>query len=376
VLSSHDFDGVPTDLTSRLRDMRGAGADIVKVAITAKSLSDCVVLKDAMEGDDTHVALAMGSAGHVSRLWPVWFGSYWTYSGTAAPGQMPTRELIHRYRVRETTADTTVYGVVGQPLGHSASPAMHNAAFAALGMDAVYLPLETASAQDFFRAADALGLAGASVTIPMKTTLLTPEVMVDDLPKAIGALNTLRRTPAGWEGRNFDVAGFLEPLDRRSVQLRKRRVTVLGAGGAARAVVWALTAHGAQVDVVARRPEQAAALAREFGAKVGETTLRRGWDVLVNTTPLGTTPRVEDCPVEDEILADAKGRVVYDLVYNPAETALIRKARAAGAQTIGGLEMLVSQACRQFEWWTGQTAPRQVMEDAAKEFLYETDHLR
>jgi 3-dehydroquinate dehydratase/shikimate dehydrogenase len=376
VLSSHDFEGVPPDLTARVRDMRGAGADMIKVAVTARSLTDCVVLKDASASEEPHVALAMGPSGHLSRLWPAWLGSHWTYSGDGAPGQLPTRDLIGRYRVRDTTTATAVYGVVGQPLGHSASPAMHNAAFAALGIDAVYLPLETSSAPDFFTAAKALGLTGASVTIPMKTALLTSAVKTDDLPERIGALNTLRRTPAGWEGRNFDGAGFLEPFCRRSIPLCGRRAVVLGAGGAARAVVWALAAQGANVEILARRSEQAASLAREFRASVSDSPLRPGWDVLINTTPLGTTPRVDECPVGDDAFVAARGKVVYDLVYNPAETTLLRKARAAGAETIGGLEMLVSQACRQFEWWTGQPAPRDVMERAATGFLYETDNIR
>jgi len=376
VLSKHDFEGVPPDLTSLVRDMRGAGADIIKVAVAARSLSDCVTLKEAVAGDDLHIALAMGSAGHLTHLWPAWLGSFWTYSGNASPGQLPTRDLIRCYRVRDTTANTAVYGVVGQPIAHSASPAMHNAAFAALGIDGVYLPLETNSAADFFTAAEAFGVRGASVTIPMKTALLTPAVQVDELSQTIGALNTLSRGAGGWEGRNFDGAGFLAPLDRRSIQLRHRRVVVLGAGGAARAVVWGLTAHGAQVEILARRPEQAAALAREFGAGVSEAPLRPGWDVLINTTPVGTTPRIEECPVDDTVFEQARGKVVYDLVYNPLETRLLRQAKAAGAETIGGLDMLVSQACRQFEWWTGQCAPRAVMEQAAKDFLYETDQLR
>ena len=371
VISSHDFEGVPSDLADRIRDMQGAGADIVKVAITAHSLSDCVVLKEAMAGDTPHVALAMGPPGHLTRLWPSWLGSEWSYSGTAAPGQRPTRDLIQCYRVRETTAATAVYGVVGQPLGHSASPAMHNAAFAALGIDAVYLPLETASATDFFETAQALGVRGVSVTIPMKTALFGPSVAMDELPAAIGAVNTLRRTANGWEGRNFDVSGFLEPLDRRRIDLRDRRVVVLGAGGSARAVVRALASRGARVEIISRRREQAEQLARESGTRVGT-----GWDVLVNTTPVGMSPRIDECPIDDRWLEGANGRVVYDLVYNPAETRLVRLARASGAEVIPGLEMLVSQACRQFEWWTGQSAPRAEMESAAKAFLYDTDHVR
>jgi 3-dehydroquinate dehydratase/shikimate dehydrogenase len=369
VLSHHDFSGVPADLSDRVRAMRGAGGDIVKVAVMARTLADCLTLKHAMAGDDSRVAIAMGPAGSLTRLWPAWLGSEWTYGGTAAPGQISTLELACRYRVRATTPRTRVYGVVGKPLSHSASPAMLNAAFAACGLDAVYLPLETASADDLFMMAEAIGLAGASVTAPMKQALMTPAVRTDDLPARIGALNTLRRGAGGWEARNFDVAGFLDPLTRRSIIVRNSRALVLGAGGAARAVVWALASNGAQVAVSARRQSAAEALAAEFGVSAAPWPPAPGWDVLVNATPVGTSPDVEAMPVDAAALAQASGAVVYDLVYNPIETALMRAARAAGATAIGGLEMLVGQACQQFEWWTSQPAPRAVMEQAAQEFL-------
>ena len=144
VISHHDFSGVPADLEDRVachakRWARG----VVKVAVKADSIADCVRLKDAVHGTDDHVAIAMGPAGQITRLWPAWIGSRWTYGGSAAPGQVGVKELIECYRVRATTTATAAYGVVGSPLGHSASPAMHNAAFAALGIDAVYLPFET-----------------------------------------------------------------------------------------------------------------------------------------------------------------------------------------------------------------------------------------
>jgi shikimate dehydrogenase len=246
---------------------------------------------------------------------------------------------------------------------------MHNAAFAALGLDAVYLPLEATCASDLDAVADAMGLAGVSVTIPLKQTLLTSSVAVDDLPRRIGALNTLRRGARGWEGRNFDVAGFLAPLDRRSTGLRKRRVVVLGAGGAARAVVWALASHGANVEISARRAEPARALANEFHVRAVAWPPDPGWDLLVNTTPIGMWPHADESPLTEPGTGEWEGKVVYDLVYNPMETTLLRWARAAGAEVIGGLEMLVSQAARQFEWWTGHRAPRAVMETAAREFI-------
>ncbi len=371
ILSHHDFSGVPADLASRVRAMRESNAAVVKIVVTAADLSDCLVLKQAVADDaGAHVAIAMGPRGRLTRVWPAWFGSRWTYGGSAAPGQIGTQELVDCYRVRQTTAATRAYGVAGAPLGHSASPAMHNAAFAALGLDAVYLPLETDAPADLFGVADAVGLAGASVTIPLKRALL-PSVRADDLVQRIGALNTLRRGADGWEGRNFDVAGLLAPLEARGVALRGRQAVVLGAGGAARAAVAALEAAGADVRIAARRPQAARALAAELGAQVDRWPPRSDWDLLVNTTPVGMWPCVEASPVaaDDDVWRSARGKVVYDLIYNPPETRLLQLAGAAGAQPIGGLEMLVAQACRQFEWWTGQSAPRQVMAAAARRFV-------
>jgi shikimate dehydrogenase len=349
--------------------MRRTGASLTKVAITARCLADCLTLKAAARGGENHVAIAMGPHGQITRAWPSWIGSQWTYAGAAAPGQIGVDDSLDLYRVRDTRATSAVYGIAGSPLGHSASPAMHNAAFAGLGMDALYVPLQTASADDFFRMADGIGLQGASVTIPLKQTLLTSRVAGDELVGATGAVNTLRRNGAGWEGRNFDVAGFLAPLGARNIALRDRHAIVLGSGGAARGAIRALASQGAKVRVSARRPEAASELAAAFRVGVADWPPAPGWDLLVNTTPVGMSPHVDESPLAADGFAGSAGKVVYDLVYNPAETLLLRLARGAGAITIGGLEMLVSQACRQFEWWTNLEAPRDVMETAAKRFL-------
>lgn len=366
VLSHHDFGGMPRDLPGVMRAMAGEQAGIVKIAVTPERLRDCVTLREASRIEAPHVVLAMGPAGLVSRLCPHLFGSLWTYGGSAAPGQMPAADLHRVYRVGRQSAATALYAVAGAPLGHSASPAMHNAAFAALGLDAVYVPLETDDADELLEVAAAMGLAGASVTAPLKTGMFSRVPNHDDLSSAIGALNTIRRGPSAWEGRNFDVAGFLSPLLRRNQPLDRRRAVVVGAGGAARTALWALRSVGAQVEVAARRRDCGQALAAEFGAGVATWPPAPGWDLLVNTTPVGTWPDTGAIPID----ADAvRGAVVYDLIYNPEETMLLSVAKAHGAETIGGLEMLVGQACHQFEWWTGQLAPRDVMAAAARTFL-------
>jgi 3-dehydroquinate dehydratase/shikimate dehydrogenase len=369
VLSHHDFEDTPSDLDERVRAMRAERPGIVKVAVTPRSLRDVVRLRDAMRAGETgesRVAIAMGPIGQISRAFPQAFGSRWTYAGTNAPGQLSVAALRDVYRVPQQSSSTTLYAVTGQPLGHSASPAMHNAMLATLGMDAVYVVLETADADDVLSAAAAFGVQGASVTAPLKESIFARVPAVDDLARAIGALNTLKRTADGWEGRNFDVAGMLDPLDRRRFDLRGRRVVVLGAGGAGRMAAWAFASRGAQVEIAARRDDRASAVAAEIGVAASAWPPATGWDLLVNTTPVGTWPHVDESPLDR---AAIQGRMVYDLIYNPAETTLLRWAREAGAETIGGLEMLVGQACLQFEWWTGRRADPAVMMTAARAFV-------
>jgi 3-dehydroquinate dehydratase/shikimate dehydrogenase len=366
VLSHHDFSGMPVDLAGLFRAMAAEQGGIVKIAVTPRRLRDCVTLRDASRIDAPHVAIAMGPLGQLTRVAPFLLGSRWTYGGTAAPGQTAVSELVDVYRVGQQSTATALYAVAGAPLAHSASPAMHNAAFAALGMDAVYVTLETADAEELLEVGEAFGLRGASVTAPLKTGAFALVPRHDDLSAKIGALNTLRRDGAAWEGRNYDVAGFLSPFVRRHESLRGRRCVVVGAGGAARTALWALQSHGARVEVAARREDRARGLAGEFGVAVSPWPPAPGWDLLVNTTPVGTWPDIDAMPLD---AGAVHGRTVYDLIYNPEETKLLRVARAQGAETIGGLEMLVGQACHQFEWWTGQTAPRDIMAEAARRFL-------
>ena len=211
--------------------------------------------------------------------------------------------------------------------------------------------------------ADALGVAGLSVTAPFKESILDHVGNVDALGRQVGAVNTVRADGDGWIGLNTDVPGFLAPLDARG-DVNGVRSTVLGAGGAARAVAVALASRGGAVTVCARRPERAAAVARLAGGTVGTLPPRRGsWDLLVNTTPVGTAPGVTATPVPATSLG--VGGTVYDLVYNPAWTRLLREAAAAGCDTIGGLDMLVAQAVRQFEWWSGSRPPAELFRTAA-----------
>ena len=357
VVSSHDFEGVPGDLLERVRAMRGMGAGMVKVAVMSRSLSDNLHLLGLERAPNT-VLIGMGTAGLPTRVLAAHFHSQWSYAGDGhAPGQISAARMLDEFRFRHISERTDIYGVVGSPLTHSISPAMHNAVFRAAGVDAVYLPLVASSADDFIVFATALGVKGASITIPYKVDLFERADIVDDLARKVGAVNTFRREGARWAARNTDVSGFLAPLAGR-MDLRGARAVVLGTGGAARAVAVALESVGSAVTVYGRSRSKADAVARIVGGQGAVFPVApRSWDLLVNTTPLGTYPNVGSTPFEGPF----DGRLVYDLVYNPAETRLLRDAAAAGCETIGGLDMLIAQAEDQSEWWLGRRPPAGLM---------------
>jgi 3-dehydroquinate dehydratase/shikimate dehydrogenase len=379
VLSAHDFDMVPIDLVARAHAMRSTGAEVVKLAMKLTCLADVAPLLDLRRqspGDTGWILIGMGDHGLVTRVLPERFGSMWTYAGGLADvGQVSAERLLGEYRFR-ALASPELYGVVGNPVAHSVSPAMHNAAFAAASVDAVYLPLPATSADDFARFGRAVGIRGASVTVPYKVSLADHVDEVYAVARRVGAINTIRVSEGRWIGGNSDASGFLRSLEDR-VPLDGLRTAILGAGGAARAVAVALASTGANVRVHARDRRQADQVAMTTGAQAADWPAPAGsWDLLVNCTPIGMHPRVDETPMPPDRLT---GGWVYDLVYNPPTTRLLRDAARVGCQAIGGLAMLVAQAEEQFQWWTDRRPPAGVMRDAAltrlAEFARDEDHV-
>ena len=398
ILSSHIFGSTPDDLEERWRALRGSGAEIAKLAVESRSLSDTLRLmmlagprpSESGSGAPRHVLIAMGDAGVASRILATRIGNAWTYAGeNVAPGQVSVARLLNEFRFRDLKPQSAVYGVVGNPVMHSLSPVMHNAGFRCLGIDAVYLPLLAADAADFLTFARGLGLSGVSITAPFKVALMSAADELDPLAQRVGAINTLAMRDGRWLGYNTDVHGFAAPLLRRLEGLPPKggshpsgigvasgfsrkaaggagtnqlRASILGAGGAARAVAVALADLGADVTVCARRPEAARELADLAGGTVGTLPPAAGsWDLLVNSTSSDGDAAVNS-PMAGAAL---DGKLVYELLYVPAETRLLADARAAGCTTIGGLEMLVAQAEKQFEIWTGQAPPAGLFQQAA-----------
>lgn len=364
---------MPTDGAALARAMAATGAGTVKLAVTPSRLTDLLALRDIGRSlDGRAVVLGMGDVGIVSRVLFQRMNSRWTYASDdrgVAPGQLSARTMLQRFRVAQISGATEVYGVVGRPVRHSLSPAMHNEAFAALGRDAVYVPLAAATFDDVLAVTDAFGICGASVTAPFKGDAWQACTAHDGWAMATQAVNTLVQGPHGtWYGQNTDVEGFLQPLAAQ-LSLNGCRAVVVGAGGAARAVVAALHQAGAHVAVHARREETARRLADSVGGVVATDLSGASWDLLVNATPVGTSPDVEASPVPRRALPGVG--LVYDLVYNPADTRLLRDARAEGCRTLGGLDMLVAQAEAQCRAWTGTPPPHGVMRAAAEAALAE-----
>jgi 3-dehydroquinate dehydratase/shikimate dehydrogenase len=350
-------------------------ADVYKLVTTARKPSDNVRVLAAARGLPRQklVVLAMGDLGFPTRVLSPVFGGCFTYAspmateGTAS-GQATARVLRVLYQVEKLPKTAKIYGVIADPIRHSISPAVLNRAFQARRIDAVYLPFLVTPTylRDFFSLASKLPLAGFSVTIPHKQKIVRYLDVVEPLAKRIGAVNTVWRKAGKWRGTNTDVAGITLPLGRL-LRLAKSSVLVVGNGGAARGAAFALSDAGAKLAITGRNPDRVRALAKICAA---EPLLRdqlngRKFDVVVHATPLGMYPHVNECFFDGAI----PGEVVFDMVYNPMETLLVQRAREQGKTVIHGLEMFVEQAVRQFELWTGETAPRPAMLKAAMEAL-------
>ncbi len=382
IVSFHDFSGVPEDLPSLYAAMRQTGAEVVKLAVTARRLGDVFVFEPiapvaaihpAVPGSEAAILIAMGASGLATRILPGRFGSAWTYAGKYAPGQIPAERLVREFRFRDVSASAAMYGVAGSRAAQSLSPLLHNAAFRACGIDAVYLPIQTDDFEDFLAFADRLPLTGASVTMPFKEAARRRCDEVDEPSAAAGAVNTLQRRAGRWVGTNTDIEGFLDPI--RDVPLEGRRVAILGAGGAAKAVATAVARRGARVSVFARNGGRASEVAHVVGGQGFSGVPAPGeWDLLVNATPVGSAPDdgrspldgvgPPNLPPQARPRQAGRERIVYDLVYQPAVTRLLREAQAAGCRTVSGLEMLIAQARRQSAWWTGQVPDEDVMRQA------------
>lgn len=366
IVSLHRFDRqrVPPERWLRqLAQYRGA---IPKLAVACQSLREAMQLLMLAQRERA-IVVPMGEAALPLRLLAVGYGSRLTYAHAGvptAPGQLSLEEVVATYPIRRVNTRTRVFGVVGYPVAHSLSPLVHNRAFAAGGIDAIYLPFPVVRLEDFLALVDRLPFGGFSVTIPHKQAIVRHLDWADPLARRVGAVNTVVVRGSKRLGYNTDYGAVLSAL-QGAVRLPGARVLLLGGGGAARAAAFALADAGAQVCIWARRPEQASKLARAVGGvTVSRAALARtDFDLIVNATPVGMVPHTAQSPLRAREL---RAPVVFDMVYRPAQTRLLRMARRKGARTVGGLRMFVAQAAAQWELWTGQPAPVRLMWQVAR----------
>jgi 3-dehydroquinate dehydratase / shikimate dehydrogenase len=363
ILSSHDFRATKK-LDETLEKMLAFPADFYKVVSTATTLADNVtMIKFLARQGDRHslVGMCMGEQGTISRVLGVRAGSVFTFASAGvgqetAPGQITAQELRTVYRIDQVDVATRVYAVVGDPIAHSLSPAIMNAAFRRENVNAVYLALHAKTLKDLLTCVKEIPIHGLSVTMPYKQSILSHLDNTDSHTTKIGACNTVVRAQDGkLYGFNTDTAGIVRPLERRLNTLEGARILVLGAGGAARAAVFGLKERGSEVYILNRSLAAAKKLSHQARARiVKRPDLKKlAFDVIINATPVGMG-NTRETPLQDK---EINARYVFDMVYDPAETRLLKLAKERGAQVIPGIEMFVHQAARQFEIWTGKPAP-------------------
>ena len=359
IISAHFFRAMPPHPERIVWRLLHTRPGAIKIAAHCDSIAAALRLLRLTRGRRNFIAVPMGEVAMPLRVLAHPQGSALAYAPVedpTAPGQISLSEMLTLYRAGQITRRTRVYGVIGDPIAHSLSPQLHNAGFQACKMDAVYLPFLVHDLHDFLGAIAPLGIAGFSVTLPHKQSILRHLDDCDPLAASIGAVNTVVVRGGGkLYGYNTDYVGVLRALGRR-MALRGSRVLILGAGGVARAVAFALAQAGAAVSILARRKLKAMALARAVG---GEAIARprlthEFFDAIVNATPVGMHPLVDRSALKSREL---NCRLLFDTIYRPQRTRLMQLAARRGIEVVSGVEMFIAQGTAQWEIWTGERAP-------------------
>ena len=388
ICSFHDFsDNIP-NVNAIYDRLAATSADVIKIAVKANDIVDAIdlwkLLERAKSEGRQFIPIAMGEAGKWTRILGLAHGAFLTYTaletgGEVAPGQISVRDMLDVFRVKELDERSDVYGIIAGNTSYTMSPYVHNAAFKAAGINSVFVPLQVADLEAFIRRMVKretreieLNFRGFSVTNPHKQSIIRYLDHVDDAAEKIGAVNTVKIIDSKLHGYNTDAGGFIKPLKARFGDLKNARVAIAGAGGAARACAYALVNEGANVKVMARDPKKAELLGGDFNIRAGSLQNDLSdYDIVVNATPLGTKgENANNTIATSDHLRNVK--LVYDLVYNPAETRLLREAKESGADTLNGFDMFIAQALNQFKIWTGLDASADVISAAARKRLNES----
>ncbi|XP_035818755.1 shikimate dehydrogenase 1 isoform X6 [Zea mays] len=378
IVSSHNYETTPSseELANLVAQIQATGADIVKIATTATEIVDVAkmfqILVHCQEKQVPIIGLVMNDRGFISRVLCPKYGGFLTFGSLkkgkeSAPAQPTAADLINLYNIRQIGPDTKVFGIIGKPVGHSKSPILHNEAFRSVGFNAVYVPFLVDDLAKFLDTYSSPDFAGFSCTIPHKEAAVRCCDEVDPVARDIGAVNTIVRRPDGkLVGYNTDYVGAIsaiedgikesEPTDPDKSPLAGRLFVVIGAGGAGKALAYGAKEKGARVVIANRTFARAQELANLIGGPALTLADLENYHpeegmILANTTAIGMHPNVNETPLSKQALRSYA--VVFDAVYTPKETRLLREAAECGATVVSGLEMFIRQAMGQFEHFTG-----------------------
>jgi 3-dehydroquinate dehydratase/shikimate dehydrogenase len=379
IISYHNFKDTPQDLSKIYNDICQHKPDIVKIVTYAKDITDNIRIFELLNTANIPIiSFCMGELGHISRILTRKFGGLLTFASLergkeSAPGQLTVDELSKTYHFKNINKETKLYGIIGNPVSHSMSPAIHNASFTEKGLNNVYVPLKVSNIGTFIKEYMEIDFQGFSVTIPHKESVLPFLDDVEHTAEKIGAINTIVRQDGKLTGYNTDCMAALIALDNSlrgaGSTLNDKKVSIIGAGGVARAIAFGLMEKGCNITIYNRTIERAEKLSNDVKCRFKrfEEINKLNSDILINSTPIGMFPEVGRTPVPENVLKE--GMIVFDAVYNPVETKLLRDAREKGCHTVNGLTMFINQAAEQFRLWTNIDPPVELMSNVVREIL-------
>ncbi|MBM4053188.1 MAG: shikimate dehydrogenase [Planctomycetes bacterium] len=380
IVSYHNFKETPGNLSEIYNTLFQSGADIVKIVTHANTITDTIKVYRLLQQLKTPtISFCMGEYGIISRILYKVFGSYLTFASLqkgkeSAPGQITIEELLNKYNVKNQNKHTAVYGLIGNPVSHSISPIIHNALFREMGMNCIYVPFKVDKIDAFITEFKKLNVMGYSVTIPHKESVLPCLDDVDPIIKKIGAVNTVVNKNNRLIGYNTDLEAAISTLtDLVNISgpastesyFKNKKIAIVGAGGVARTIAFGLKRYGADITLMSRNSARTQSLAREVGCSFanmdGLQNLQT--EILINATPVGMYPSVNETPVDAKYLKS--DMIVFDTIYNPAETKLLKDAKERGCKTVGGMPMFIRQASAQFKLWMKVEPPIDIIEKIA-----------
>ena len=379
IISHHNFKETPHNISKIYDDICQQKPDIVKIVTYANDITDNIRIFELLKSAKVPtISFCMGESGYISRILTSKFGGFLTFASLekgkeSAPGQLTVNELSNVYHFKETNRETKLYGIIGNPVSHSMSPAIHNAAFKEKRLNNIYVPLKVADIDTFMREYRKIDFHGFSVTIPHKESVLPFLDNIDDTAGKIGAINTIVNQNGKLIGYNTDcmaaVMGLECSLTETDETLNNKKISIIGAGGAARAIAFGLKEKGCNITIFNRTIKRAEKLSHDVQCRFEnfEEIHKLDSDILINTTPIGMFPNIDQTPIPKKILKE--GMVVFDAVYNPTETRLLREAKEKRCHTVNGLSMFINQAAEQFRLWTNIDPPIELMSKVVKEML-------